>query len=375
MTKIAAKTRSAKVYDDAYGDVANKQGEQIKLDLFDSLLQDISMSALQGQMQKFRSGFVSGIEEALGQDAKDIIMPPGTRLWRRSRRAVCFAVEMPPAVRTLNFTRSEVNDSNITQWSLALPYVYFFMVFVAHEDNRHELSSVAVGCRTEPLSSPDDMLYCLNLPNMYSVYVVPDKIPSQGVVPDLQNMSVCQGYRTHHRNSSNAFKPKPDSFCDMSQEVIQHFWASRFTAEKALVYNYMKRTNPEFKNLETWQRHSLQDPLFVLGVEYVPAIRLNALFDNAMNLHDKGFNNHQIANNSSRFVDGIYDGVWREVQKDENYQKVRVDLSQAVLAKFNEAMQRFSKELSKNMSSMSSNEVVKRHVLLAITSALRVALR
>ena len=374
MPKIGTKSRTAKVYDKEYADTAAKNLPKSKdVSLFDSLLQDIALSVLRDHVQQFAPEFVDRTSEVLGQRFKDIIQPPGTRFFRQGTRAVAFCIEVPPSVRTLSFKGMGGDPHCVSprdaKFSLALPYLYFIPVF-GTDDGHHILSAVGLLCRTEPLEDPDDMMHCINLPNVYNIQHVPERIPQNGIIPDFAHSGICQGYVNTRRETR--FAPKENTFAKMTHQVLVHFWSSRFTHELSCVYHHMRTKDQRFESLETWQQHSQQDPLFVLGVKYPPAIKLSTLFNDIMRLHDHEAN--QIRGQVNDYVAQVQAEIWEEIRRQDDYQKIRVDMNQAVLTKFEEAMKRFSVALSTNLSSI-DNDVIKRHVLLAITFAMREALK
>lgn len=365
MAKLGTKMRSAKVYDKDYGKTAQEL-ETSDITAFDSILQDISMTALNDQIQRFRPDFINQTADVMGIRFKDIILPHGTRFMRQGVRAAAFVIEVPPSVRTLSFKNS---DDRTDKWSLALPYMYFIPVFGV-EEGANELSALCIACRNKPLASPHDMLYCINLPNTYRLSFVPDRYMADGIIPSMKEMTACQGFIDTKR--STPFEPGEDAFGSMVHETITHFWSSRFTEEIPAVYEHMQKKEKRFKTLAAWQKASKKDPLFVLDVEYPPAICLDKLFDDIMQIHDD--EETQILTQVNDYAGKIHDQVWREIQTDETYQKIRVNLNNALLAKFNEAMKRFSASLAANLSSI-NNETMKRHILLAITCALRDAVK
>ena len=128
----------------------------------------------------------------------------------------------------------------------------------------------------------------------------------------------------------------------------------------------------DFGSLDVWQQRSKDDPLFVLKTKYPPAIRLNRLFDDIMKTHDNEGQN--VLGRLNDYVGKVHDEVWKDILEDNGYQKIRTNLNEAVLSRFTLAMQKFSQSLSHNMSSI-NNDVMKRHILLAITLALRDAVK
>jgi hypothetical protein len=181
-------------------------GAQFKED-GDDVVEDFckNLATKLGQMSQ---NWYDGIRNEL------IVYPEGTRFIYRDGTTVVIVVEQQPQVRTINV--------NGTMHHLAFPYVVFIMGF----NNGAWNGALDVAIRTRPLTSLDDPLCSIGLPN-------------------ISGYRVCMG---DFRNN-----PKTN-MTEQTQAVIGSFWQSQFGGD--------------IRNLPSWERQTKRDPLYVLHENY-----------------------------------------------------------------------------------------------------------
>jgi hypothetical protein len=69
------------------------------------------------------------------------------------------------------------------------------------------------------------------------------------------------------------------SLAEMAEAVIGYFWNSSFNNDLCDSFVNFARSNPEVRNLKTWQENSTKDPLFILKCNWVNDTRLSSFLD------------------------------------------------------------------------------------------------
>jgi hypothetical protein len=218
--------------------------------VFESFSQEIIKDAI---------GFINGFQDDY------TIVPPGTRFFRRGAGCSVVVVEEPPAIRTLKFS-SYVDDQSkpheLLTRSLALPYVVFVFKFT-HVDNHVVFHSVSMGFRTKPVTALTDTLGHSILPNTHpsGIICMGDKDNKMSPMARLTAM----GLKT---------------ITDYTNSFLRLFWESSFSYDYLDSYRNIKKLYPQFANLSTWQEASLNDPTFVLRVDYGNFCTIDKLVNN-----------------------------------------------------------------------------------------------
>lgn len=177
------------------------------------------------------------------------VLPPGTRLHKDGM----YVIEQAPVLRTVSIStnwhgvkpvngvkgkhefrtrnyspsRSETNKvGGVRRYRLAMPYCVYFCDPSGY--------SLRVGFATKSLETLDDVIYIPCLPNVGAC------------------LTVCMG------NSPKGSSP---------QGIIQAFWQSIFS----YFLEHCERHQPDDPRVETWEeweRNGVEDPFFVLGVNW-----------------------------------------------------------------------------------------------------------
>jgi hypothetical protein len=329
-------------------------------------------------ISQYRDNFVAQVTSIVqgDQTADDILLPEGTRFYRRSDTAALFVIEHKPCVRTLIFTESEEVNPRVNgfkqSYRLSLPYLIFVPVFRYYTDTNHHadkpfFSAMCVAYRNEPLTSLNDMLYHPNLPNLGRPNHTDarERDNPNGDVKTFQEMIMCQG-RATMSHYGNAFELEPTNLNDMIAKLMAHFWNSNYTGELSAMWTKMKHRDKRFESLATWEKHSKEDPLFVLKVNWVPAIRLSSLIQKTMEHHDA--NTSALTERTSSYVGKIHDATWQKLLG--NIKSGQKDLAAVFAQRLDDILKRFAANLARSMTVI-NNDTVRRTVQLAIAQALK----
>lgn len=179
-----------------------------------------------------------------------IVFPEGTRFVHREGRDLNIVIEQKPTVRVINFL-----DRN---YNLALPFVQFYIVFsVNGSNNTLRLTQVRISGSKKPISSLDDRVERLQLPNMGN--------------------SLCLGDILNHASTSYNLEVDISTKCN---EIINLFWQSEFNLDLTEFFRTWLDRNfsEEYRRngqigitanlhdcMTAWHKKSATDPLFVLS--------------------------------------------------------------------------------------------------------------
>ncbi len=175
------------------------------------------------------------------------VMPDGTKLFHRNADSAILVIEQKPQVRTISFTQAIVdsNDGGPSfggrdSFRLAFPYIVFLMSFKADEDDRLYLNNVMVAYATKPLQSLESKLFHPNLPN----------------VADFQ---LCWG--------SDTGEALEGSIASQAEIMMGGFWQTAFSTDWTDKFDDSAKY-AQFSSMETWERASAEDPLFMLSMQW-----------------------------------------------------------------------------------------------------------
>ena len=161
-------------------------------------------------------------------------LPEGTKFFFTSSRRQAVIIEQKPQIRSLYFEKGFAGGSG--RYHLALPYVIFLIIF-----DDLAFHSLYVYYATKPMTSLDSEVFRINLPNIWG------------------ENRVCTG--------SLSFKSR--TLAGRVEEVVAHYWQSKFNNDLAATYSEMAHRGGAFSNLASWQAASQKDPLFVLRVNWL----------------------------------------------------------------------------------------------------------
>ncbi|PIR94444.1 hypothetical protein COT97_01150 [Candidatus Falkowbacteria bacterium CG10_big_fil_rev_8_21_14_0_10_39_11] len=220
--------------------------------LFMGRLED-QVETMSGKLNRRLASYIESQGDGLTNTTEPI--PDGTRFMVRRGNHLSVVIEQRPTIRSLIFTESflDMDLNHNGQYNkaefligrdtaaiqVALPYVVFIIHFV---NGMAQINNVQVFYRNEALTSLDDVVCGYNLPN----------IGSSGNIclrmPNVQARTVSGQIR----------------------EILQYYWSSRFNNH--LPQSYLKYANrfPQLQSIATWHRHSMEDPNFVLHLDWDP---------------------------------------------------------------------------------------------------------
>jgi hypothetical protein len=316
---------------------------------------------LKDAIVKFRENFVLSIGNKVQAVQADLcLLPEGTRFFTQTNSCIIFVIEQKPGVRTLFFEKGAINLENRETFRLSLPYIIFIPIFSRHQDKSPYLSGVITCYRNNPLTSLDDMLFHPNLPNMGQGDRI--EILPEGNITDWTQMIMCQG----HTEKFQIFWPKSGDVTTMVNEIIGHFWDSKFGDHLDSYYFEMAERDPgHFKDLSTWERSSIGNPFFVLQSQWVPAVRLSKLLSMIVDYHDNTTN--PLISQINSYISQVHDQVWQKViSSTKEKQK---EIANIVTRHLDIILRKFSQQLGQNLAVI-PNDTIRRTVQLAIAKAL-----
>jgi vacuolar-type H+-ATPase subunit E/Vma4 len=199
------------------------------------------------------------------QDDSPYVIPRNARIAYTKGNRTVVVIEQEPQVRTMQFTSGLLKDhekkaASVTpsgfRYRLALPYVYFFIVF----DNGN-FSYIEVYFRNKAIQSVKNSVYCATIPNIHH-----SESYSRLYSP------VCLGPSFSISNSS--------SISVQCEEVITYFWQSSFSGDLGKVgQNDGSTLDPRISNYKVWQEESDKDPLFILDVKWPNGATVKGLIE------------------------------------------------------------------------------------------------
>lgn len=214
------------------------------------------------------------------------VIPQNARILYTKGKRTVVCIEQEPMVRTLGFShdlsvnsiRAAVRTTANGYWyNLALPYVYFFIVF---DDKQYQYGQVYFS--NKPIDSAKDEIYLAPLPNVH------DK--------GRTARPVCMG-GSRGPNKSNTIAEQCDQF-------ISLYWQR--TYNKDLGAGGFRRADKRMKDLKTWQASTEEDPLFVLSVQWKKPITIKGLMEK---LFDSRSHKHQLDGCDQAVRKRLDDGV------------------------------------------------------------------
>jgi hypothetical protein len=179
------------------------------------------------------------------------IFPDNVRLAYTKGNRTVMVVEQKPQVRTVSFAKSLIeskaevkaavgSSEGSLRYSLSFPYIYFVLVFDGGQYSYHELYF-----RNKPLTSVREHVYMAPIPNVWNT-------KKDGHYP------MCMGADFDDGVTGTIARQ-----CEMA---VGHFWQARFSSD--LGDGDPGKVDKRIKNYATWQKHSAEDPLFILTVNW-----------------------------------------------------------------------------------------------------------
>ncbi len=199
-------------------------------------------------------------------------IPDNVRWIAESGDHAVYVVELQPELRTVNWADYYDDDDEeheAQKYTIATPYVILRVPFY---------KNIIKGCvevfyRNAPLKSIDDELYRTNLRN------------------------VCMGDGIHYYASLCIDGLQTDSSMSRNEvlnELVNHLWSGEFNKELGSEFECMSHEDKRLSSIERWQKESIKDPKFVLGVKWLPAMNTcgtphQATVKDSISLHFKHY--------------------------------------------------------------------------------------
>lgn len=195
------------------------------------------------QIQSFCNAWIENQSNQL------VVFPEGTRFVNREGSLLNVVIEQKPSVRVINYLENS--------YSLSMPYVQFYITFAVENRESLRISQIKISCSKKPITSLNDRVYRLPLPNLGNTLCL----------GDIQSHASAS-----FRNTSNV--------TDKCNETINLFWQSQFNNDLNDFFKlWLQRNfNDEFSRngeigssnnirlcLRSWQEKSKTYPMFVLG--------------------------------------------------------------------------------------------------------------
>lgn len=213
-------------------------------------VQDSTSSFIDAFKQSIaKSVFESSNQWRTANKIKPMIYPKGCRFCYSRGNSTIVVIEQDAQVRSLDFEMSmhSGRDSTLsTRAALSLPYVLFFFHF--REDR---FVNVYCGWSKSPIQSLDNLVCVPLLPNIHG------------------NLSVCLG----------GMRPLTGDVSNQISDIISHFWNSQFNGDLANEWNGKKLIDTRLTSTGSWERNSLEDPLFILGLDFKTHCTVGEMID------------------------------------------------------------------------------------------------
>lgn len=168
--------------------------------------------------------------------AETPILPPGTVYYRRRGSMSGIILEEPPGIRFVKWIHDRDSDGNHIYKIRRLAFPYVVLGFSMEKS---ALYKAMVFYRNQPITSSDDLLYHVNLLNVWL------------------DGKVCLGLQ----NSYLA-----ENIQEAAARIREAFWRNGFNGAISECYNSCaKKTTGD---IEEWERRSTENPQFVLNVQW-----------------------------------------------------------------------------------------------------------
>jgi hypothetical protein len=195
------------------------------------------------------------------------VWPDGFKVAYTKGTRTVVVVEQKPQVRTVSFTPDLLSSQNVLKeahgstengyrFSLAFPFVYFVIVFDSGKYAYHE-----VYFRNKSLTSVREHIYLAPLPNVWNQQ-------------DKRQRAMCMG---------NGFSKEVLEELTIARQcelVISEFWQRTFNND--LGGGGQERIDKRIRNYAEWQKHSEEDSLFILTVQWPQGKTIKGVIESAI---------------------------------------------------------------------------------------------
>jgi len=233
--------------------------------LIQSLSSDLSSTCREDVLNSIASqktNFVFGLSSEDSEDSRlgsnlkafakldlPLLLPRGTRYFDSCFDSFVFVIEQKPEIREILFSESfcrqdrdiscsQSHFGNGFRINLAFPYVIFVIKI-----EKCRVSLFKVYYSNKPLSLSDNSLYFPNLPDI------------------LKDGSVSMKFRKFRDSLPVGL---------MAEKAVLKFWRHEFSSGQMFHYQAMQMQKG-FETVLKWEKNSLDDPFFVLNVDWESA--------------------------------------------------------------------------------------------------------
>lgn len=206
-------------------------------------------------------------------DDTPYMIPRNVRIMYTKGHRTIIVIEQEPQVRTVGFSYGLVAKADIKKavttsangywFTLAFPYVYFVVVF-----DKEVYSNIEPFFVNERLTSVRDKLYFAPMPN------VRDKIDSNTNQPH-----VCLG------DGSGSSVRRYNTITEQSEELIRLFWSRVYSDHYGK--GKFRKIDKRISTIRNWQQNSIEDPMFILSVEWKKGITLKGIIEDKFDFRDQ----------------------------------------------------------------------------------------
>lgn len=262
-------------------------------------------------------------KEAMVNKSDDSIYPSGTRFVYENDSFVVYVIEQPPAIRTIEFVNYERMYQLTSKYQLAFPYVQFYVLFQKIGKKFVYINTAITHTKTS-ISRLDDLVYVPSLPNIGSIEPPPEKLfVNRNNIKNWKQLTICMSYSDCHDRVNQV------------NNIVNEFWFSTFSSDLDCFYRSLKWRYPKyFGSMQCWEKQSLKNPLFVMEINYPPALKLLDL----LRSYEQEYGSSLAKNISSR----IYNNVVNEVVGDIDFRKEVFDWCGV---KFDTLLEEFKQDL------------------------------
>jgi hypothetical protein len=305
------------------------------------------------------------------------LLPNNCRLFKKKGDFVFLLLEIPPHNRSVQFDITSDRRLSALHMGglaveavqrLAFPYIVFLVVATSIGFGNYRLAKLYVSYRTKPLSgSKKDMLYFCNLPNCGQATNDNRVLPAD---PDLEvvgylngdmQLGVCMG----GGNDAGG------NLVELGNTAVDLFWTAPFNGDLDLYFRETGKRDKRVNNINTWATNTAKNPLFVLDVNWMPAIPVGELVPLVAQSYTSDSVEKVVSKRVNAIAQKVYDQVWRETLQN-NMENSR--LSILLRTSLEKIMKRFATNLGASLAALPQGKT-RQIIRTAVSESLRDAIQ
>lgn len=184
------------------------------------------------------------------------VLPPGCRIfYSHPNNTNIFVIEQPPTIRSVSWGMDSDPNLPTPVFRLAMPYMVFFVRVSGNTIISH---SCQLFCRKEPITKMNDALFAPPLPNVGGT-------AHQLISNSNRSCIICAGDIRIRTSEPHL----------MAAEFVNMFWKFGFNDDLSQNYHSFVSLNSAVPDVNSWQNLSKENQLFVLGLNYQSAAKIN----------------------------------------------------------------------------------------------------